>query len=386
MKKVLLIILSLCFTIAANAQYHLEWDEYVYLPIPDPPFNGYVAHATWNVNNSNLTFDEADEAGAIIYPNHYFEGTSIVTCNYRYEYYRNGSYQTGTSVASYTITFNSKEATLDKSEISLSVGQTATIKASFPGVTYIHGNPEMTWSTSDKYTVSITSTTGSHNCTATIKAVASGSATITFDPIIGPPKTCHINVAYVAPTSAKLTPNPLTVTVGKTQKYDISYSPDGATAKSVTWESSNENIATVTSTGIVKGISEGKAVITATTDNGIQTKADVIVQPAPSSVSIPSTLLLHVGYTRTLTPSILPANSETSYTWTSSDTSIITVSSGKITGKKAGTATITVTTDNGKTASCEVTVQKTPIDLNIQNVNNRVTVIETLVNRIIKVN
>ena len=384
MKKVLLTILSLCFTLVASAQYHLEWDEHVYLPIPDPPFNGYVARATWNVNNSNLSFDEADEAGAIIYPNHYFEGASIVTCNYRYEYYRNGSYQTGTSVASYTITFNSKEAALDKSEISLSVGQTATIKASFPGVSYIHGNPEMTWSTSDKYTVSITRTTESPNWTAKIKAVASGSATITFDPIIGPPKTCHINVAYIAPTSAKLTPNPLTVTAGKTKKFDISYSPDGATAKSVTWGSSNENIATVTSTGIVTGISAGKAVITATTDNGIQTKADVIVQPAPSSVSIPSTLLLYVGYTRTLTPSILPENSETSYTWASSDTSIITVSSGKITGKKAGTATITVTTDNGKTANCEVTVQKTPIDLNVQNANNRLTVIETLVNRIIK--
>ena len=57
-----------------------------------------------------------------------------MTCNYRYEYYRNGRYQTGTSVASYSITFKSKEAVLDKSEISLAIGKTETIKASFPEV------------------------------------------------------------------------------------------------------------------------------------------------------------------------------------------------------------------------------------------------------------
>ena len=61
MKKILLSVFMLCFTLLANAQYHLEWDEHAYLEIPDPPFNGYVAHATWNVNNSNLTFKEAEE-------------------------------------------------------------------------------------------------------------------------------------------------------------------------------------------------------------------------------------------------------------------------------------------------------------------------------------
>ncbi|MEE0976035.1 MAG: hypothetical protein UH853_10035, partial [Muribaculaceae bacterium] len=150
MKKVLLFFFMLCLGGSVSAQYCLEWDEYAYLQIPDPPFDGYVAHATWNVNNRNLTFKEADEAGAIIYPNHYFEGSSIVTCNYRYEYYRNGNYQSGTSVASYTVTFKSKEAVLDRSEISLSIGQTGTIKASFPGVSSISGSPKMTWESSDE--------------------------------------------------------------------------------------------------------------------------------------------------------------------------------------------------------------------------------------------
>lgn len=386
MKKILLSFFMLCFTLVAYAQYHLEWDEHAYLEIPDPPFDGYVARATWNVNNNNLTFEVADEAGAIIYPNHYFEGTSVVTCDYRYEYYRNGSYHTGTSVASYTVTFKSQEAVLDKSEISLAIGQKETIKASFPGVSSFHGSPQMTWESSDEDIVSVSSNTGATNWSAKIKAVASGKATITFDPVIGPPKTCIVNVAYIAPQSATLTPNPLNVTVGKTQRLDISYSPEGASAKKVTWESSNNDIATVSSNGVVKGITEGKAIVTATTDNGIKATVDVVVLPLPTSVSLPYTLTIYTGYSKTVTPSVLPANSETSYTWKSSDSSIAKVSSGKITGMRAGTTTITVTTENGKTANCEVTIKSTPVELNSKNAINRADVIESIVKRSIKNN
>ncbi len=381
MKKFLLPFLMLYFSLATSAQYNLEWEEHAYLQIPNPPFNGYVAHATWNVNNSNLTFKEADEAGAIIYPNHYFEGTSIVTCNYRYEYYRNGRYQTGTSVASYTITFKSKEVILDKSEISLNIGQTETIKASFPETSYFPSNLKMTWKSSNENIVSISSNTGSNNWNAKIKAIASGKATITFDPVIGPPKTCTVNIAYITPQNATLTPNPLNVTVGKSKKLDINYSPEGASAKNVTWESSNNNIAIVNSIGTVKGISEGKAIITAITDNGIKTTANVIVVPLPTSVSLPDTLTIYKGYSKTLIPSIYPINSETSYTWKSSDPSIAIVSSGKITGKKAGITIITVTTENGETANCEVTIKNTPIELNIQNAKNRSSVIDAIVKR-----
>lgn len=386
MKKLLFFLCCALLTLEVSAQYHLEWDEHAYLGIPDPPFNGYVAHAIWNVNNSNLTFKEADEAGAIIYPNHYFEGTSVVTCNYRYEYYRNGRYQTATAVVSYTVTFKSKEAVLDKSDISLAIGQTETIKASFPGVHSISGSPKMTWKSSDEDIVSVSSKSGATNWDAKIKAVASGKATITFDPVIGPPKTCIVNVAYIAPQNATLTPNPLNVTVGKTKRLEISYSPEGASAKKVTWESSNNNIATVSSSGIVKGIAEGEAIVTATTDNGIKATADIVVLPLPASVSLPSTLTIYVGYSKTLTPSVSPTNSETSYTWKSSDSSIATVSSGKITGKKVGTTTITVTTENGKIAKCEVTIKSTPIELNLKNANNRAKVIETIVKRSINNN
>ena len=78
----------------------------------------------------------------------------------------------------------------------------------------------------------------------------------------------------------------------------------------------------------------------------------------PTSVSLNKTSLTSdVGKSYTLTKTVSPSNAVTSYTWSSSNTSVATVdSNGKVTAKKAGTATITVKTSNGKTATCKVTV------------------------------
>ena len=70
--------------------------------------------------------------------------------------------------------------------------------------------------------------------------------------------------------------------------------------------------------------------------------------------------------------------SSSKLTWTSSDSSIVTVDeNGKITGIKEGTVTITVTSANGKTATCKVTVTNDSVDveeivLNPKNVNLKV--------------
>ena len=66
-----------------------------------------------------------------------------------------------------------------------------------------------------------------------------------------------------------------------------------------------------------------------------------------------------MGASETLSATVLPADAtDKSVKFTSSNETIATVTpvQGKITGVKAGTATITATTANGKTAVCEVTV------------------------------
>ena len=85
----------------------------------------------------------------------------------------------------------------------------------------------------------------------------------------------------------------------------------------------------------------------------------VQLQVVPTSVALnKTTLTLDTGKTSTLKATVYPSNAANKKcTWRSSNTSVATVDgNGKVTAKKAGTATITVKTSNGKTATCKVTV------------------------------
>lgn len=85
----------------------------------------------------------------------------------------------------------------------------------------------------------------------------------------------------------------------------------------------------------------------------------VQLQVVPTSVALnKTTLTLDTGKTSNLKATVYPSNAANKKcTWSSSNTSVATVdSNGKVTAKKAGTATITVKTSNGKTSTCKVTV------------------------------
>ena len=150
---------------------------------------------------------------------------------------------------------------------------------------------------------------------------------------------------------------------GDTRKLYYSLTPDDATT-TVTWSSDNTSIATVNSNGEVKGVNKGVTTIFATTENGKTTSCEVnVITIEATSISLPVSQTLKVGETVTLTYNMSPSNATNSVTWKSTDTSIATVSSsGMVTGKAEGSTSITVTTDNGKSASCKVFVESKPID------------------------
>ena len=167
----------------------------------------------------------------------------------------------------------------------------------------------------------------------------------------------------VYPTEIEITGNNA-VGIGETSQLSISYTPTNTNMTNVTWSSSNSSIAAVSSNGLVTGVAQGSAVITATAkdenNNDITDSVTVTVSPiAVTGVSLDSnSAVIKAGKTFTLVATISPTNATNkSVTWTSSDTSVATVSAGVVTGVSAGTATITVkTVDGNKTATCTVTV------------------------------
>jgi len=152
---------------------------------------------------------------------------------------------------------------------------------------------------------------------------------------------------------------------GETLKLAATISPTDATNKAVTWTTSSSSIATVEN-GLVTAKSSGTATITAKASGGKTATCKVTVAAdAPASISVTgiklssSAMDMIAGNAVTLQATISPSNAtDKTVTWTSSNTSIATVSGGKVTAKSPGTATITAKSSNGKTATSKITVHR----------------------------
>jgi uncharacterized protein YjdB len=126
---------------------------------------------------------------------------------------------------------------------------------------------------------------------------------------------------------------------------------------SVTWKSSNAKVATVSADGLVTGVKAGTAIITCTSNaTGLNASCKVTVGYVSLSESQTT---IQKGKTQTLTPTVYPTSlTDKSVTWKSSNVKVATVTAdGLVTGVKAGTATITCTSNaTGLSATCKVTV------------------------------
>lgn len=172
------------------------------------------------------------------------------------------------------------------------------------------------------------------------------------------------NLVRVKAAGITLSSATLSVKPGSTGTIIANVAPADTENKKVTYTSSNTKVATVSSTGVVKGIKVGTAVVTVKTTDGtnISKTCLVTVENPVAGVKLNKTKAdVKVGKTVALKTTVSPSTATNkTVTWTSSNPSVATVSlTGVVTGKKAGKVKITVTTVSGKkTAVCEVTVTK----------------------------
>ena len=205
-----------------------------------------------------------------------------------------------------------------------------------------------------------------------VKGVAEGTANITVSVVDSNYKpeqvTLQVTVSEkkIEITEVLLNKDAETLTEGDTITLSAEVLPyDTTYSKNVSWSSSNEAVATVSADGTVTAKSAGIAIITATSENGMTASCTITVEkkliPITEVYLDKSSATLTEGDTATLTATVLPENTTYSkdVSWSSSNSAVVTVdANGTVTAKSAGTAVITATTENGKTASCTVTVNK----------------------------
>lgn len=167
----------------------------------------------------------------------------------------------------------------------------------------------------------------------------------------------------------------LNMKVSQDYKLTAEVLPSNTTNKAVTYKSTNTEVATVDETGKVVAVAKGTATITATTANGIVAEVKVTVdeEKAKEIESITLSIKnvsLSPGNTIQLVETYSPSDAAVEkLTWTSSDNNVATVEDGLVTAMRNGTATITVSSDSGIKATCNITVNSSVVTVTTVNIN-----------------
>lgn len=204
--------------------------------------------------------------------------------------------------------------------------------------------------------------------TSTVKAVAkTGYTFVKWSDGMGKTSrtdTAASNRTYTATfvrvvTKVKLNRTKLTLGVKETFKLVATPQPSSAVSKKITFSSGKKSVAVVGSSGKITAKKVGKTTITAKAPSGVKATCTVTVKKAPSKITLNRTNKTLKKGKKFQIKVTLPKNTASNKTtYTSNKKAIATVSStGKVTAKKKGTATITVKTFNGKRARIKITVK-----------------------------
>ena len=228
---------------------------------------------------------------------------------------------------------------------------------------------EVKWSTSNKNVATV-----SPSGLVTAKSAGTATITCTAQDGSGVKATCKVTVT-VPVSGIQLSQTSAALTVGDTLTLTKTIYPSDATNQAVTWMSSSDAVASVDSNGKITAKTAGSAVITckSVSDNSVVGICNVTVKAkvqTPSEIKVnkitlnKTTASVTKGKTLQLTATVAPGNAtKKEVKWSTSNKNVAMVStSGLVTAKSAGTATITCTAQDGSgvKATCKITV-KNPV-------------------------
>ncbi len=256
-----------------------------------------------------------------------------------------------------TIFVAAESVSLSKSEIVIGNGESYQLASAV--VPNNASNQSVLWMTSNP-NVAYVSNTGK----VTAKGV--GTATVSVVTHNGKKAVCYVKVQE-APSKITLNCHNMEMGIGETYKFYATV-PENTTACVRSYSSGDNSIVSFDSKGYMTAKKEGTATITVRIFNGKTDTCKVTVKKAPSSITLTKKVLTLAEGDNYQFHAYTPENTASHVRkYVSADNSIVSCDErGNITAKKAGTAVITVTSYNGKTDTCKVTVKKNPDKISVK--------------------
>lgn len=193
------------------------------------------------------------------------------------------------------------------------------------------------------------------------------------------PITCNITVTQevILPTEFTIDPTEQTIRVGDDFTILPIFTPADTTNQEVRYESLDDDVATVTEEGVVTGVKAGQTVIQCTAvESNLTALCKVTVENAITFSLNPSSREIAIGKSFTITKVTKPSNVDKAAIWQTSNSKIASITaSGKVTGKKIGSCTITCTLKKyNQSATCRVKVAKLRSTLKLDKTSIRMNV------------
>ncbi len=319
-----------------------------------------------NATNKNVIWNTSDESKATVDANGVVKGIApgAVTITATTEDGNKTDFCTVSVVERKEDCIYVTGVTMNPTTLTMVAGDTYKLTATVAPSDATH--PEVYWESSEP-DVAYVGNDG------TVRAWGEGEATITATTADGYfTATCKVTVSGTSVNGITVTPQILSLVEGETGVITATVTPSNAVNDDITWESSDNTIATVDANGVVTAKKKGQVFVTATTvDGGFTARTAVVVSAkAEEAVKVTGVTLnknmtsLYVGGTETLTATVAPAEADDkSVVWTTSDSNTVFVeSNGTIHARKVGTAVVTVTTTDGNySATCVVNVAAVPV-------------------------
>ena len=239
----------------------------------------------------------------------------------------------------------------------LSIVKTESMKLEYSILPLASDNQKLKWSSNATYIASVDESTGVITAHKVGDAVI--TATATDGSGISASTTIHVTPLKVSQIEM---PKEISLLRSLSKQIEVNIVPELADNKTLKWTSDNEDVATVTQEGVVKGLKVGNANITASATDGSEVSATCKVTVKPVVIDLSTkTINLRKGesYAEQIV-NVLPDNYEhKEVVWASADDSIASVDSeGMITAVKPGITTIKYSLgyDSSITAECKVIV------------------------------